>query len=637
MYVSMRYHYMVLKRFTFETLAIQASSLSPMSGQSGSVIVLTGNFPPRQGDNSSVTAVHIGNIPTNVLVIPTQVTFMLVVQAGPSQTSMSGANITVMSNYSSFLVMEFTFTYIAPGNITMVAPSQGQRGTRIVITGENLDVPEHVLTQVLLAGTEATVENNNNTMIVCRVMSGSSNNGSIVLRYIRNVNGMAYDGPTIIRNNSWQQVADGVINRIVPSSAAVNQTVFVCGERLLGGGNRIVSVLIGTVNATQFNSTTFTIQNLICINVTLPSGVTGSLPITLTADTGAIIESMVNVSIASISSVNRSFGQYGTRVNITGVELFRNLSNTSVVLAGVDAMIEMADTTSRGWIVARAGRPPLLSRIVMTQNCSIQEICIPVTNITSNCPTINCSTNFDSNATFLMESCLTTCFNQNVSVCFTSCIMDGMLNETCFIECENSTAITTNSSICFTNCSMSCCINQTTINCTNMTVYENVNVTEMYEGAFSGQVAIVTEELGVTFNLTNSSLLWTYNISGRIANVTPSFGQLGTRVALNGTNLFGYGMSLQELLINRTMATIFSENSTDIVFGAPNITSGSNSLAVGLVDIQLISDTGAIVEMTEGFEYREAGMIISLEPAVGQRGTYGKLELTVSIVLMSVY
>ena len=588
-----------------------------MFGQSRSIIELTGTFPPQHGDNSTVTAVLISDISTDVLVIPNADTFTLVVRAGPSQTAISNANITLISNYSSFVIPMGLFTYTAPGNITMVTPSQGQTGTRVVITGENLDVPEHDLAQVLLAGIKAKIESRNNTIIVCTVLSGSPATDSVTLNYTRNIGNpsITYDGPTIVSSNLWVRSEDGVINRIVPSAAAVNQTIFTCGDRLLGGGNQITRVVIGNVNATQFSTTTSTVGNLTCINITLPSGLTGSLPITLTADTGAIIRSTVNVSIALVTSVNRDFGQYSTRVNITGVELFRNLSDTTVMLAGVDARIEQGDTASRSWIVVRAGRPPLLSRTVVMPNCTTLLICTS-SNINGSCPSINCSASF-SNATYLTESCLTTCFRQNVSMCFTSCSTNGTLNETCFFECDSSENITSNATACFTNCSLPCC---TTLNCTNVTTCVDVTTIEMYEGSFSGQVAIVTRELGLTFNLTNSAVLWTYNISGRIATVTPLFGQLGTRVTLNGTNLYGYGTSLAQLLINGTMATVYSNSSTSIVFGAPNIT---NSTMVGLVNIELMSDTGAIVESTEGFEYLPAGMITNLEPAVGQVGTYG--------------
>ena len=129
-----------------------------MEGQSGSIVRLTGNFPPQRGDNSSVTAVLFGGIPSDVLEIPTQSTFDLLVQAGRSENAIPDANITVISNYSSFPIDMRSFTYTVPGNITTVTPSQGQQGTRVFITGDNLDVNGHDLVQALLAGVEATIE-----------------------------------------------------------------------------------------------------------------------------------------------------------------------------------------------------------------------------------------------------------------------------------------------------------------------------------------------------------------------------------------------------------------------------------------------------------------------------------------------
>jgi len=611
----------------YSFVAIELTAFVPQTGQSGSIIDITGFFPPRQGDNSSVTGLLINGIPAEVLVI---MSFRLTVRAGPNQIAINNPVVTVMSNYSSFPINSI-FTYAAPTNITMVTPPRGQVGTNVVISGESLNVAGHDLSQVLLDGNQATVTFNNDTTIICSAQSGAPGNGSVVLNYTRSASGVTYNGPTIVRDDSWQQLADGVINRIIPRAASVNQTILACGERLLGGGNQIVNVSFNSSSATQFSSIPFTIADNMCINITLPLGLDGSFMITLTADTGAVIESIVTISISSITDVIPNDGQYGTRVNITGVELFGNVSSTTVMLAGVDATIEAVDTVSRSWIVARAGRPPMLSRPVLRENCSTEEECTIETNITSDCPTINCSTNF--NATFLTESCLTTCFGQNVSSCFTSCNMDGILNETCFLMCENSTTITDNSTTCFNNCTMPCCVNSTTISCANDTTCENITVIEFFEGSFSGQVAIVTEELGLTFNLTNSTVSWTYNISGSIATVVPSFGQLGTRVALNGTNLFGYGTSLQELRVNGTIATnIFFQNSTYIEFGAPMI--GSGLAVVGLVDIVLTSNSGAIVELIGGFEYRQAGMVTSLVPAVGQLGTYGMLLLLLYVLCL---
>ena len=149
-----------------------------------------------------MTAVLIGGIPSDVLVIPDQISVILIVRAGPSQAAILNANITVVSNYSSFPIDMASFRYTAPGNITMVTPLQVQQGIRVVITGDNLDVSEHDLVHVLLAGYEARIENYNNTMIVCTVQSGTPATGSVVLNYTRQLSDVTYDGPNIVRNNA---------------------------------------------------------------------------------------------------------------------------------------------------------------------------------------------------------------------------------------------------------------------------------------------------------------------------------------------------------------------------------------------------------------------------------------------------
>ena len=267
----------------------------------------------------------------------------------------------------------------------------------------------------------------------------------------------------------------------------------------------------------------------------LPDNLTTELNIVITADTGAVVMSRINITMASITSVSRHLGQYGSTVNISGSELFSNITSTRVLLAGINATIEEVDNINRSWITVRAGRPPSMLHSKL-QNCTTQETC-----------------------------------------------------------------------------------NMTSMNCTNATACVNFTIMETLYPTFTGPVTIILHELGREFSLTSSLVLWMYNTTGRILSVMPPFGQVGTRVALNGTNLYGYGTSLQQLLINGTTATVLNNNDTYIVFVIPH----NFDSRVGPVDIQLISDNGDITETAEGFEYRPAGMITNITPTVGQRGSYG--------------
>ena len=516
-------------------LGILVTGITPSSGQSNSIVRLTGLFPPLTGDNTTVTAVLIGGIPSEQL---TSNETSIVVQVGFSQSDIPNANIMMVTEHSSYLIVGTTWNYNAPGNITMVTPSRGQNGTKVVIKGDNLveslDIP-----RVFLAGNEAVVESANSTTILCRAVSGNPKNGSVIVNYTETVEGVLYSGPTIAKSNAWEQLANGNITKIVPRAVTINQTVLLCGDSPLGGGKITESVIINGMNTAPLNSMVFIVGSYSCINAILPDNLTTEVNIFITADTGAVVISRINITLAAINSVSPNLGQYGSRVNISGSELFSNITSTRVMLAGINATIEEVDDANQSWIKVRAGRPPTILCPKVVQNCTTQE----------------------------------------------ACIMSNM----------------------------------TSLNCTNTTICVNYTIMEILYPTFTGRVAITVQELGREFNLTSSLILWTYNTTGKIFSVMPSFGQVGTRVALNGTNLYSYGTSLQQLRINGTTAKILSDNDSYIVFIIPcNFDSH-----VGPVDIQLISDNGDIIEIVEGFEYRPAGMITNITPAVGQRGTYG--------------
>jgi len=573
------------------TAGVLVTKVIPGSGQSHSIVTITGQLLPQNGDNSTVIAVHIGGIPSELLTsdLPTS-SFTVTLRAGVSTDPMSNANITIITERSSYTVANLTWNYTTPGNITMLIPSSGQTGTRVVIHGNNL-MGSLSLPQVLLAGNEAIVDFFNATTIFCRASSGVTGTSSVIVNFTQTVNGNVYDGPTFIRSNAWQQMTDGKITRVVPNAVTANQTVLLCGDRPLGDGNLTASVIIGGIDANRFSTSSFVLFNYTCINVTLPTGLAGVSNITVIANTGAIIQSLVDIIFASINSVTPAIGQVETRVNISGINLFYDITSTYVVLAGVNATIESADIVSQSWIVVRAGRP----------YCTTQEVCSPVGNA-NNCTDVDCSSN--SNAAFLTDSCLSNCVNQNFSVCFANCTSGGELNKTCFVECEN--FVIPLKSLCFTNCTAQCC------SCVYKTVCTRDEMMESF-----GQIVIVTEELGLPSILTSGDLMWHYNITSNIMTVQPPLGQVGTRVVITGKNLYSFGTALDKVFINESIAEVIYDNNSFVLLRAP-VTN------VGLVDITLVSNEGHTVQIVGAFKYKPAGKITSIVPSVGQYGTYGR-------------
>jgi hypothetical protein len=131
----------------------------------------------------------------------------------------------------------------------------------------------------------------------------------------------------------------------------------------------------------------------------------------------------------------------------------------------------------------------------------------------------------------------------------------------------------------------------------------------------AGDVVITVTRDGQDYNVSMTDG-WTYLESGQIEQVEPAFGQFGTRITLRGTNLIGYGTDLRGATIGNASAGILSTNSSVVELEAPDIS------FLGLVDIVLESNNGAIVSLSQAFEYRERGIITNLNPPTGQNGTF---------------
>lgn len=127
------------------------------------------------------------------------------------------------------------------------------------------------------------------------------------------------------------------------------------------------------------------------------------------------------------------------------------------------------------------------------------------------------------------------------------------------------------------------------------------------------------------FNV-SSNASWQYEVAGEIDQVTPNFGQNGTLVTINGTNLLAYGNSLTHATVGGANATVLAGATNDVIqLVIPD------SSTTEPVDIILFSDTGANVRGSGVFQYRERGIITSTFPSQGQNGTYGEWCLSIHV------
>jgi len=112
--------------------------------------------------------------------------------------------------------------------------------------------------------------------------------------------------------------------------------------------------------------------------------------------------------------------------------------------------------------------------------------------------------------------------------------------------------------------------------------------------AVTGDVVIVADSGAIVTAFSG----FTYLEQGAVAHVSPRSGQLGTYVNIFGENLLGGGTSLESITLNSASPYVLTSiTDSRIQLRA----AGSDQLGIG--DITIISNTGAIVSLENGWTY----------------------------------
>ena len=485
-------------------------------GQPGTVIFVEGSscVPPQCGDNSTSFDLMIGNILLERL-STANTTLRYVGRFPDFRGASSPADIQVITPYQVFTLPVFiTFTLFDSQPIDSVTPNMGQRGTNVILRGDDLlGVGRDVtLSSVSLGGTDVViVDGSDRRMIRVRASSGMPGVGGVQINTTQEFEGMMYNGPYTFMGGVWTQLLDGNITNLVPLAAQLGREVLLCGSRLLGGGTSVDSV--------QHNNNTFTLLQPLpilsssisvpgpeCLQVQLPGTLQGARvdSVTITSDTGSIVTSALNFSIANIDSVSPSRGQAGTTVSIRGLGLLSGFESVqpTVFLSGVLAIVM---SSSNSEIVVRAGTPANPQQVVGVSGGVLIEVTSPF----------------------------------------------------------------------------------------NASVFFNVS----------------------------SNTGWQYEEDGQVDTAVPNFGQFGTLLTINGSNLLAYGTGLTHATVDGVNATVLDGATSSLVrLRVPDIRNRT-----GPVDITLFSDTGARVRGSNIFALRERGVVLNAVPSQGQNGTLGKI------------
>ena len=354
---------------TFVSSLAARVGLNILDAQPGTTIATTFGtcLPDQCGDDSTMFDFIVGGV---VLDFIETINSVVHVARFPEFTSSTdSADFVVSTQYQMFtLIGSSQFELFLPTSNAVVMPPQGQRGTRITITGTMLlGYGDSVsLSQVTIGGMVAEALSFSQDTIELRASSGPPGLASISINTTQSLGNGVYDGPYTYLEDVWTHLEDGFISDIIPPAVQVGGSVTLCGSRLLGGGASIAQVTLAGFSSSIFSMTpTPTMLPLPvdeCITAEVPdlngmSSVTGLVDVV--ADTGALVQSNVSFTYAEIQEVTPSRGQPGTTVTIRGVALLSGFSrsnvNASVTLNGVVAdLVNVSETE----IIVIALEPP---------------------------------------------------------------------------------------------------------------------------------------------------------------------------------------------------------------------------------------------------------------------------------------
>lgn len=608
--------------------------------------------------------VHLANIVTRMVANVRETFIVCCCSAGDA----SGISLVLI-----VVIPLGAWTYLAGSNITTIAPTTGQLGTSVTITGTNLLGGGHTITSVTIAGVEATVESFSNNSIV--VLAGSSpiaTSGSVVRV-------TADTGAYADLAGAFDYLEESVIAAVTPSSGRQGTLVTITGERLLGGGTQLRLAQVGPDGNASVISANDTV---VVVAVDARSAHATTVDILLQADTGATTTAVgaFNVSVVGVvtSTVPRS-GQAGTIITVTGTHLLGDGSEITRVEIGDGGDIAISTTitaSSNSAVVFRAG--PTAANItngtirLIADTGAVLDIpsafsyeptpslvsfaplsAPPYTRINITVADLLQTTRGDTVAAVTVAGVPAVELGpyEATSGVFQARLGDGTAATVGTITVVSSTGATVTSGGNFTYQDAATIDDVAPASGqagTRLTI-SGVGVVGSGEPYASGGANVVSVTLagvevdailphsganvtvvaGVSLVATVGDVvittstgavtrgvgLWTYLVPGNITALTPDSGQGGTYVTIQGVGLLGYGIAVLQVLVGGVPGTVVSADNTSALVRVGARATG------GAAAVVLVSDTGIRTSSTAlTFEYLVPGDIADLSPSSGQDG-----------------
>ena len=551
------------------------------------------------------------------------------------------------------------FTYSV---VTSIAPSSGQGGTKVTISGNNLLADDRSVTKVTLNGIEAIVDSSNASTIIVETAAlaiGADQTGTveITLDNGQTIESVALEDGSFVKEFTYKVA--GAITNVFPVQGQANTQVTITGTTLLGQGASSASVTLAGVVATVVTE-----NNSVVVVDAGVSAATAAGAVVITADTGAVVSvasTFGYVAVGNITSVSPASGQLSTKVTIGGSDLLGGGTELAgVTLAGVAVQSITSDSSTEVIVVAAASNSAVTGDIVLSSEngASVTSVngfeylaptaitsVLPVEGQSGTSVTIQGTELFSGGAsvsvtlggvaalvvsqnnTYIVVAAGTTVtagLGDVVLTANTGAVATGSNLFTLLVE-GSIAAVTPNngqadtvvaitgSNLLGGGSTIGVTLSGNTVTSVTFSNDTLVSVVAASGTAGAGDV-VITAETGATVALTNG---WTQLADGAIAAANPNEGQDGTRVEITGARLLGGGSDLVSVTLAGVAATYVagSANSTHV-----NVVVNAGGVAGVAGDIVLVADSGAVVTSTNGFTYLTAGDVTSVTPDNGQGG-----------------
>jgi hypothetical protein len=436
-----------------------------------------------------------------------------------------------------------------------VDPPRGQINTVVTLRGSNLLGGGARLVRATLGGVAADIRNASDTEVVLRAADGAS-------AVDETVELTADTGALVTRPGVFTYLQNGLIESVDPSTGQAGALVTLRGLRLLAGASAVQRVTLAGIPADDvvFENDTVVVVVAGASPVAIPGG-----PVVLEAVTEATVFGDLGVSFAyaapaAIDALEPADGVAGTVVTIRGTSLLNGGRDVQAVFLAdqaVEAILNVSDTA----VVVRAGQPT---------NAFVGTGDVVIENVDGALATrVDGFTYLAAGQIVAVEPAVGQ-FKTTVVIRVTNLL--GGSDELDRVELAG--------------------VQAELIVANNTHVEVRAGASQTATGA--GAVRLVNKE-GAEVALAGS---FAYLEPGVVTLVAPPSGQLGTRITLTGSRLFGGGTTLRLVtLAGVPVLDVLSVEDAQMVVRA----GASLPLTNGTVVIE--SDSGAQVVLEDAFSY----------------------------------